>query len=360
MVARLQRSLLAWYARARRDLPWRRTRDPYAIWLSEVMLQQTRVETVIPYYERFLAAYPTVEALADAPLDDVLARWSGLGYYRRARALHAGAAHVRDACGGAFPSTPEELLRVPGIGKYTAGAVASIAFQARAPLVDGNVARVLARLFAIDDDVRGARGQAALWRIANELVPERAPGDWNQALMELGATTCAPRAPRCLVCPVRADCCAHREGLTGDLPRLAPRAAPRGWARVALVAERTSPKGGKVLLARRAGAGLFGGMWEPPMVDAADDRAGELAALGRLVGARITKAGDAGSVTHVLSHRRMTIACLRIPMPRAPRLGPSAEYDALEAVALGDLEGRGVSALARKVLAAAGAAPLPE
>ena len=161
-------ALLRWYEKARRDLPWRRTRDPYAIWLSEVMLQQTRVETVIPYYERFLARWPTVAALAEAPVDDVLGAWSGLGYYRRARMLHAAAGEI--AGQRAFPSDAQSLARVKGIGRYTAGAVASIAYGEAAPLVDGNVARVFARLFAIEDDVREAKGTAKLWRLAEELV----------------------------------------------------------------------------------------------------------------------------------------------------------------------------------------------
>jgi A/G-specific adenine glycosylase len=181
----LRQSLLAWYARAKRDLPWRRTRDPYAIWLSEVMLQQTRVETVVPYFERFLARWPTVSSLAEAPIDEVLAAWSGLGYYRRARMLHSGARAIADA--SAFPSNAEGLARVPGIGRYTAGAVASIAYGEAAPLVDGNVARVFARIFAMEEDLRSTRAVKRLWALATTLVDPRDPGSWNQALMELGA-----------------------------------------------------------------------------------------------------------------------------------------------------------------------------
>src|SRR6185503_5707528 len=182
-------AVVAHYAGARRDLPWRRTRDPYAIWVSEIMLQQTRVATVIPYWERWMARFPTVSALAKAPLDDVLAAWAGLGYYSRARNLHAGARAVDARFGGALPSRAAELREVPGIGPYTAGAIASIAFGERAPLVDGNVARVLARVFAIEDDIKSTAGQKALWTAAGELMrglPESAaPGDLNQGLMEL-------------------------------------------------------------------------------------------------------------------------------------------------------------------------------
>src|SRR5690606_12970117 len=178
----------------------------YAIWVSEIMLQQTRVQTVIPYWERWMARFPTVRALADAPLDDVLAAWAGLGYYSRARNLWSGAREVTARWAGALPSRAAELREVPGIGPYTAGAIASIAFGERAPLVDGNVARVLARVFAIEDDIKSSAGQRALWARAGELMAalpaDHAPGDLNQGLMELGATVCAPQAPRCLVCPL--------------------------------------------------------------------------------------------------------------------------------------------------------------
>src|SRR5438067_2905200 len=170
--------LLTWYRGVARDLPWRRTRDGYAIWVSEIMLQQTRVDTVVPYYGRFLEAFPTVRALADAPVDDVLAAWSGLGYYRRARMLHEAARTIAE--GPAFPATAESLARVKGIGRYTAGAVASIAFGEATPLVDGNVARVLARVFAVEDDVKSARGVARMWELATALVHDEDAGGWNQ------------------------------------------------------------------------------------------------------------------------------------------------------------------------------------
>src|SRR5215470_3894591 len=214
--AALASALLRWFSMNARDLPWRRTRDPYAIWVSEIMLQQTRVATVIPYWERWMARFPTVSALAEAPLDDVLAAWAGLGYYSRARNLHAGAQAVGTRFGGALPSCAAELREVPGIGPYTAGAIASIAFGERAPLVDGNVARVLARVFAIEHDIKSTAGSKALWAAAGELMNAlptgAAPGDLNQGLMELGATICAATQPRCLVCPLARDCDAARTG----------------------------------------------------------------------------------------------------------------------------------------------------
>src|SRR5882757_5946769 len=194
------------------------------------MLQQTRVATVIPYWERWMARFPTVVALAHAPLDDVLASWAGLGYYSRARNLHAGAKAVHERFGGALPGRADALREVPGIGPYTAGAIASIAFGERAPLVDGNVARVLARVFAIEHDIKSTAGQKALWATAGALMralPEAvAPGDLNQGLMELGATICAPTQPRCLVCPVMRACAASRAGRQDELPIVAARKKP--------------------------------------------------------------------------------------------------------------------------------------
>src|SRR5690349_6148043 len=216
--------LLEWYRAHRRDLPWRRTRDAYGIWVSEVMLQQTRVAVVVPYWERWMERFPGAAELAAAPLDDVLACWSGLGYYGRARNLHAGAREVVARYGGRVPGEAAELRTLPGVGRYTAGAIASIAFGRREPLVDGNVARVLARVYAVEEDVKSTAGQKRLWQLAGELVPDEAPGDFNQALMELGATVCTP-APRCEACPVAEACAARAAGRERELPVVGARAA---------------------------------------------------------------------------------------------------------------------------------------
>jgi A/G-specific adenine glycosylase len=354
-LGRAQAALLAWYADFRRDLPWRNTRDPYAIWLSEIMLQQTRVETVVPYYKRFLGEYPSVHALAEAPLDHVLGHWSGLGYYRRARMLHEAAREIVSERGGEFPRSAGGLSRMRGIGRYTAGAIASIAFGERAALVDGNVARVLSRIFAVREDVRAGKGLGRVWAIAERLVrsPEaRDPGAWNQALMELGATVCVPRDPKCLVCPVRGACAARVLGIERALPVLAAKKEPRRWRRVAIVA---TLRGG-VLLGRRREDIVFGGMWEPPQIDANQiDANGDgdeaRAALQALIGAPLRRVAAAGHVTHVLSHRRMEVSVLRASLARAPRRAGAGDYEAFEVVPKGSLEGRGISALARKVLA---------
>jgi A/G-specific adenine glycosylase len=347
--AALRAALLRWFGLARRDLPWRRTRDPYAVWVSETMLQQTRVLTVVPYYERFLRELPTVGHLAEATEERVLALWSGLGYYRRARMLHAAAKEVAGAHQGIVPSDVESLRSLRGVGAYTAGAVASIAFGRRAPVVDGNVARVLTRLFAIEDDIKSARGNARVWQLAGELVPDGDgdPGDWNQALMELGATVCLPRAPACEGCAVRAFCAGREQGIAGRLPRSAPKKAPLSVTRVAVVlaSERA------VLLARRRGDVLFGGLWEPPTAD------GGVAELASLLGVDPRTLERAGDVVHVLSHRRMRVEVARGPLASRRRWPlPGTDYDAVECVALEDVGARAQATLARKVLAVAGVA----
>ena len=234
----MRTALLAWYRRERRDLPWRRTRDPWAIWVSETMLQQTRVETVIPYYERFLARFPTVEALADAEPDELMQHWAGLGYYSRARNLQAGARKVAREHAGRVPDQVEALLELPGVGRYTAGALASIAFDRPAAIVDGNVARVLARLLDLALDVKSPAGQKRLWSEAEALAAGPSPGDLNQALMELGALVCTPRSPACEICPHERTCDARRAGDAESLPRKPAKARVRRVQGVAVWLER--------------------------------------------------------------------------------------------------------------------------
>jgi A/G-specific adenine glycosylase len=301
-------ALRAWYRRHARALPWRRSRDPYRIWVSEVMLQQTRVAAARPYYARFLRRFPSLRALAAAPPEQVLAAWSGLGYYRRARHLHEAARCVIERHAGSVPRDPEVFGRLPGVGRYTCGAVLSIAFDLPMPVLDGNVARVLARLHAAAVSVREPRHARALWALAGSLVPMRAPGEWNQALMELGATVCTPSAPRCGACPIRRWCRAFASGRPEDFP-LTSRRRPVERVRraVALVENR-----GRVLLARRSGA-LLDGLWEPPGVELSQGgspRQALTAELRRLgVRARLEAAGR--TVRHSITHRAIEVEVWR-------------------------------------------------
>lgn len=256
-------ALLAWYDRHRRELPWRaragETPDPYRVWLSEVMLQQTTVVTVGPYYARFLERWPTVEALAAAELDEVLHAWQGLGYYARARNLHRCAKAVAALHGGRFPSSEEGLLTLPGIGGYTAAAVAAIAFGAKATPVDGNIERVVARLFAVETPLPAAKPE--LKRLAAQLTPETRAGDFAQAMMDLGATVCRPKAPLCLTCPLTRLCAARAQGIAETLPRRSPRRARPKKHGVVFWIRRPD---GAVLMQRRAEEGLLGGLMEFP------------------------------------------------------------------------------------------------
>lgn len=252
--------LLAWYGKNKRALPWRKTRNPYRIWLSEILLQQTRVEAVIPYYEKFLARFPDVFALANAPLDAVLKTWEGAGYYARARNLHRTAQIVANERDGKFPRTVEGLLELPGIGRYTAGAIASIAFNVNTPVVDGNVARVLCRVYAIREDPKVGATQKKLWDAATALLPKGHARDFNQALMELGATICLPKNPRCLLCPVQKDCAARQLGIQYELPvKRAKKELPHK-----IIAAGVIYKRGKILIQQRLSEGLLGGLWEFP------------------------------------------------------------------------------------------------
>jgi len=307
---KLRERLLDWYRAHRRDLPWRRTRDPYAIWISEAMLQQTRVETVIPYYERFLARFPDVESLARAEPDAVLGLWAGLGYYSRARNLQRAARTLVEQHAGRLPDSAEALRELPGIGRYTAGAVASIAFDRPEPVVDGNVARVLARLLGIREDVRRPAAQARLWRAAGELARGPSPGDLNQALMELGATLCTPRAPRCTGCPVASGCAAFASGEPEALPVRGPRAAPRDVEAVAALLVRR----GRALAVRRPPRGLLGGLWELPGGDLLPGEApgaGLRRLLRERVGLRVLRPRPEGTLLHLFTHRRLRLHLYR-------------------------------------------------
>lgn len=246
--SKLRAALLAWYRENRRALPWRQRISPYRTWVSEIMLQQTTVRTAIPYYERFLKAFPDIRSLARAPLAKVLRYWAGLGYYSRARNLHAAARKIMTEHGGRFPSSFDEILALPGVGRYTAGAILSIAFAQPYPIVDGNIMRVFSRLFGIKQDITKPATQREMWARAETLMPPKECGDWNQALMELGATVCVPEGPNCGACPLRRFCRARQLGLEDELPVSAAGKAPVDLDWTLLWVE----KDGKVLLWKRS------------------------------------------------------------------------------------------------------------
>ena len=336
-------ALLGWYDEVGRDLPWRRTRDPYAIWVSEVMCQQTRVDTVVPYYDRFMERFPTAAALAEAPEDDVMALWSGLGYYRRARMLHTGVREVVAKYGGEVPEGAEERRTLPGVGRYTAGAIGSIAFHREEPVVDGNVARVLSRLHGIDTPLGQAATEQRLWTEAGKLVRGPRPGDLNQAVMELGATVCTPTSPKCDACPIASACVAHGDGRQASLPVRRQRKPPRG---VELVAVVPLARGGDRVWMARGGDALFGGLWSLPSVEGTERAAARHALAAHAIVARVAR-DAAGTVEHVLSHRRLEVRVFRATAARAH------PTDALRLLAPHDLGSVGVSRLTKKVLALA-------
>ena len=272
-VAMFRRRILSWFATRKRDLPWRRTRDPYRIWLSEIMLQQTRVAVVIPYYEKFLKAFPEVRSLARARTDDVLALWAGLGYYSRAKNLQRAAIEIVSRHGGDFPREYEAALALPGIGPYTAAAVLSIAYGAPRAVLDGNVARVLARIGALRGELRAPATWRDLEAAAQDLLARGASGDWNQAMMELGATVCTPKSPRCTDCPAENWCRARKLGIAEKLPSARKK---RETVMVTLAAAVLLAPGGRTLLVRQldGGGALFSRMWQFPAIESTAGDAG--------------------------------------------------------------------------------------
>jgi A/G-specific adenine glycosylase len=354
-VSRLRRRLLAWFEESRRDLPWRRTSDPYRIWVSEVMLQQTQVDRVVGYYERFLEAFPTVEALAAAPLDDVLKRWEGLGYYARARAMHAAARAVVAGHGGRLPETAEALRVLPGFGPYTAAAVASIAFGEAVAALDTNVLRVIARIFCVEGPVSRGETRAMLAARASGLLDPERPGAFNEAMMELGALVCRARGPRCLLCPVAEDCCARASG------------DPERWPGRATVSERETvhaacgivTRRGRLLLVRRPEQGLLGGLWEFPGARCGPDEDAREACPRGIAG----KTGVRAEVVAPLADVRQTFSHFRLVLHAftCRDLGGKIQGGAARWVAPADLEGLALTRTARELAGLiAGAGPTSE
>jgi A/G-specific adenine glycosylase len=349
-VAPLHRALLGWYSRNRRELPWRASSDPYRIWVSEIMLQQTTVKGALPYYDAFLRRFPSLQALAEEPEDEVLAAWSGLGYYHRARNLHRGAQHVAERHGARFPKTLEAALAIPGVGLYSASAILSIAYDEPLPVVDGNVRRVLARLFALSGPEY--RREGPFYNLAEQLLDREHPGDWNQALMELGATLCTPKKPACPACPLRERCRALAEDRVDEIPEARARRAPVNVTVAAALVERE----GHILLARRPDGRLLGRMWEVPQTPLEAREPLDVAReLEDRYGLRIVPGPLVVRARHAITHRRITLEGYRShlvsPVPSDPERFRWVAPDELGALA--------VSSMTRKLLRGLDSPQLP-
>ena len=359
--ARLRQQLLGWFRQFQRDLPWRRTADMYRIWVSEIMLQQTRVTAAIPYYERFLERFPDVRALAEAPQEEVLRLWSGLGYYSRARNLQRAAQQMVAKHGGEFPLKLEEALALPGIGTYTAAAILSIAYGERLAVLDGNVARVLARLGAIRGDLKSPKRWRGLQQTADSLLDWDEPGNWNQAMMELGATVCTPRSPQCLLCPVAEFCEARKLGITETLPE---KRKKRTGVAVTLAAAVFIDRKGRTLLLPPPKKGrerepasaadhvptLVSRMWHFPTIAARENPATELLQdLQKMTGecAATLELVALQPVRHAVTYRDIRVFPFGIPCAKLPRAAGA------KAVSLGDVSSLPISNLTRKVAARA-------
>jgi A/G-specific adenine glycosylase len=351
-VKKLQVHLLEWFAKHRRELPWRASRDPYPIWIAEVMLQQTRIAAVIPYYEKFLARFPNFGALAVAPQAEVLKFWSGLGYYSRARNLHAAAKLVVAEHGSNFPRDLESALALPGIGAYTAAAVLSIAYDVPLAALDGNVARVLARIGAVRGELRAPENWSALGNTAHELLVRDQAGDWNQALMELGEVVCTPKSPACLACPVVHECRAYALGITGEIPE--PR-RKRATVQVKIAAAVLLDPQGRTLLVRDPGAHddvLFSRMWQFPAVAVKRDAKAELGAHVRAtLGVRgAMKFETLAAARHGVTFRDITLE------PYLLRVDPLPKVARTRVLKLGRLGSVPISSATRKIAKAAAGA----
>ncbi len=347
----MRRELLAWFRTARRALPWRDHESPYAVWVSELMLQQTQVATVIPYFERWMERFPTVYALADASEDAVLQAWQGLGYYKRARALRLGARRIVDEFQGEVPSGVAELRSLPGVGPYAAGAIASIAHGVPTPLVDGNVERVLCRLFALRGDPTKAPVKKRIWELATGLVPATNPGMFNQALMELGSLVCRPRAPECARCPVARHCAAHAAGTEEALPELPkrPDATPLHMAAAVVFDEKR-----RVLLVQRSSdATRWAGLWDFPTVELQGDESAERAAARAARergGESLARLTWLVRVKHSVTRFRVTLDAFASERAQRSRAsGPAERSEPRAWVSLEELADLAMSAPQRKV-----------
>jgi A/G-specific adenine glycosylase len=329
--AAARRRLLAWFDRHRRPLPWRADRDPYRVWVSEVMLQQTTVAAVVPYFERFVRTFPTVESLARADEQAVLKQWEGLGYYRRARHLHAAAKKIVAEYVGTMPADPAAWAALPGVGRYILGAVLSQAFELKFPIVEANTLRVLARLFGFRGDPRTGEGKTWVWAAAEAVLPNRRVGDFNQAMMELGALICTPAAPACDACPLATVCGARRLGIQRKIP---PAKAPPAAVAVSEVAVAIRNTAGLVLVGRRPATVRWAGMWELPRaeIESGEDPFAAAARIARsLAGLRVRPGGELATIRHTVTRHAITVTAIEAAAGRG--VPKSTFYDELRWVA---------------------------
>lgn len=349
----LARKLLAWFARAARDLPWRRTRDLYAIWLSEIMLQQTQVATVIPYWHKFLERFPDIASLAAADEREVLRLWEGLGYYRRARQLHSAARQIAERHGSRFPTTYGAVRELPGIGRYTAGAILSIGLDQRLPILEANTIRVLSRLTAFRGDPLSSTGQKHLWAVAEALLPSQSCGAFNQALMELGSEICTPKSPACERCPVASQCQACQEGLVDQIPRASKPTRYEDVTEIAVVIR----NGRRVLLRPCQPGERWAGLWDFPRFAAAPAPSGnghlarQIAPRAReVVGLEIVAGERIATLKHGVTRFRITLHCYEATLqaPSAPRK-QAASNSAPRWVTLAELADFPLSTTGRKI-----------
>ena len=349
-LASLHRVLQSWYARNRRDLPWRRSRDPYLVWVSEVMLQQTTVKVATPYFEAFVRRFPSLQALAEEPEDEVLAAWSGLGYYHRARNLHRGAQHVAERHGGRFPKTLEAALAVPGVGLYSASAILSIAHEQPLPVVDGNVRRVLSRLYALSGPEY--RREGPFYNLAEEILDRRQPGSWNQALMELGATVCTPKKPACPACPLRDRCRALAEGIVDRLPEGRARRATVDVTVAAALVQRDD----RILLVKRPEGRLLGKMWEVPQTPLEPQENLDLPReLEERYGLRIEPGPLVVRARHAITHRRIRLEGYRARL----KVSPPSDPERFRWATPEEISSLPVSSMTRKLLRGLDSPQLP-
>jgi A/G-specific adenine glycosylase len=323
---RFRRALTAWYVRHARPLPWRNTRDPYRIWISEIMLQQTTVAAVVPYFERFLRRFPTLAILAAARESEVLRRWEGLGYYSRARNIHKTARQIVGENGGVFPDDVAALRDLPGIGRYTAGAIASFAFERAAPILEANTLRLYSRLLGFRGDPRSAAGQKLLWEFAEQIVPRKRPGRFNQALMELGATLCSAENPDCLRCPVRTLCTASMNGWQHEIPVRALRTAPTPVTEVAVAIQR----GKRYLLLKRPAGERWAGLWDFVRFAWMADGSMSTTVLARAVrnetGLAVTIGKALAQFRHSVTRFRITLCCYKAEWAAGELSGSNREF----------------------------------